>query len=63
MNKDGSNNELVADGIYSEINATSQYVYFHPYDSMVPTYRTPVNGPVTVSTFDAAMNAAFENSK
>lgn len=63
MNKDGSNNELIADGIYSEINATSQYVYFHPYDSMVPTYRTPINGPVTVSTFDAAMNAAFENSK
>jgi len=63
MNKDGSNNEVVAEGIYSDINATSQYVYFHPYGSMVPTYRTPVNGPVMVSTFDAAMNAAFENSK
>ncbi len=62
MYKDGSNPELVAEGIFSDINATSQYVYFHPFESMVPTYRTPVAGSISVSTFDNAMNAAFENS-
>lgn len=63
MYKDGSNNEVVAEGIYSDINSTSQYVYFHAFESTAPTYHTPVNGPVMVSTFDAAMNAAFENGK
>lgn len=61
MNKDGSNNEVVCEGIYSDINSTSQYVYFHEYGSTVPMYRTPVNGPVRVATFDAAQMAALEN--
>ena len=63
MYLDGSNPEVVAEGIYSDINATSQYVYFHPFDSTSPTYRTPINGPVQVGTFDAAMQAAMENIK
>lgn len=63
MNKDGSNNEVVAEGIYSDINSTSQYVYFHPFGTAVPMYRTPINGPIAVSTFDAAMNAALENTQ
>lgn len=61
MGLDGSNPEIVAEGIYSDINATSQYVYFHPFENASPTYRTPVNGPVQVGTFDAAMQAAMEN--
>ena len=59
MGLDGSYPEIVAEGIFSDINATSQYVYFHPFGSTTPTYRTPLNGPVQVSTFDAAMQAAM----
>lgn len=59
MNLDGSNPEVVAEGIFSDINATSQYVYFHPFGNTVPTYRTPVNGAIRVETFDAAMQAAM----
>ena len=59
MGLDGSNPEVVAEGIYSHINATSQYVYFHAFESTIPTYRTPIEGPVAVTTFDAALNAAM----
>lgn len=57
MNLDGSDPEVVAEGIFSDINATSRYVYFHPFGSEVPTYRTPVDGMIQVETFDAAMQA------
>lgn len=45
MNLDGSNSEVIMDGVYSEINVTSQYAYFHPFQSPVPLYRVPVSGP------------------
>ncbi len=64
MNLDGSNPEIVAYGIYTDINITSQYVYFTEFgDSAVPVYKTSTYGPVNVTTFDAAMNAAAENLK
>ena len=63
MNIDGSNPEVVAQGVYSDLNVTSQYVYFHPFESRFPMYRTPVDGPVQVSEFTAAMNAALDNTK
>ena len=63
MEPDGSNPEVVAEGIYSDINATSQYVYFHPFGSEVPTYRTPLEGPIQVNTFNNAMEAAMKNTK
>lgn len=59
MRQDGSNQEIVAEGIFSDINATSRYVYFHPFGNTVPTYRTPVDGMIQVETFDAAMQAAM----
>lgn len=59
MGLDGSNPEVVAEGIFSDINITSRYVYFHPFENVAPTYRTPVNGPIQVQTFDAALNAAL----
>lgn len=62
MYLDGSNPEVVAEGIFSDINMTSQYVYFHPFDTPAPTYRTPVDGPVSVTTFETARNAALANS-
>lgn len=60
MTLDGQNAEIVAEGNYTNINVTSSYVYFTPFGSEIPVYRTPVNGPVSVSTFSAAMEAALK---
>lgn len=51
MGLDGSNPEIVASGNYSDINATSEYVYFLQFKTDAPYYRTPVDGPVSVSAF------------
>lgn len=54
---DGSNPEVVMEGIFTDINLTSEYAYFHSYYATVPVYHTPVNGPIFVTTFDAANEA------
>lgn len=59
MQLDGSQNEIVAPGVYEHINATSQYVYFNAYQADTPIYRTPLYGPVSVSEFSAAEAAAL----
>lgn len=56
--RDGSNMEVVAQGIYTNINATSDYVYFSEFNKPTPLYKTPVSGAVNVTTFDAAYQAA-----
>ena len=58
MYTDGSSPEIVASGIYKNINITSSYVYFRSYDVNDIMYKTPVNGAVQVTTFDAAQSAA-----
>lgn len=58
--KDGSNMEVVANGAYNTINATSRYVYFTQFNSTLPVYKTPVSGAVNVTTFDAASAAALK---
>lgn len=63
MTLDGKDVEIVAEGNYTHINATSRYVYFSAFDSEMPIYRTPVNGPVSVSTFDAALEAALQHAQ
>jgi len=63
MNTDGSGLLTVADGNYTNINITSEYVYFTGFNSEVPVYKTSTFGPVYVETFDAALNAAMENMK
>ncbi len=60
---DGSYLETVAEGVYENINITSQYVYFNKYNETVPVYKTSTFGIVNVTTFDAAMSAALENRK
>lgn len=57
---DGSNPELVSEGIYRDINVTSQYVYFRSYAADMPIYHTPADGAVYVTTFDAASQAAIK---
>ncbi|MDD6810862.1 MAG: DUF5050 domain-containing protein [Lachnospiraceae bacterium] len=60
---DGSNPEIVAEGIYENINITSRYVYFNQFGESVPVYKTSTNGDIYVTTFDAARDAAEENIK
>ncbi len=60
MGLDGSNPEIVSPGTYSDINVTSQYVYFRSFAADIPVYRTPANGAINVTSFDAARDAAFE---
>ena len=60
IRRDGSDMEVVADGIYSNINATSQYVYFTKFGNDVPVYKTPVYGAVNVTSFDTASQAAIQ---
>lgn len=44
MHLDGSNNEVVHEGIHTNINITSRYVYFNEFSLDTPVYHTPVNG-------------------
>ncbi len=60
---DGSSQEIVSEGVYQNINITSQYVYFNAFKEPTPVYRTSTFGPVDVSTFDAAMQAALKETK
>lgn len=59
VRRDGSGMEVVAEGVYSNINATSQYIYFTQFGTDTPVYKTPAFGPVSVTTFDRASQAAI----
>ncbi|MBP3475467.1 MAG: DUF5050 domain-containing protein [Lachnospiraceae bacterium] len=63
MLTDGSSQELVREGVYQNINITSQYVYFNAFNEETPVYKTSTYGPVNVTTFDAGMQAALDNMK
>lgn len=63
MELDGSNPELVAEGVYRDINVTSDYVYFRPFDTDALMYHTPADGAVNVTTFDAAAQSALKERK
>lgn len=58
--RDGSGMEIVADGVYRDISLTSEYAYFTSFSATTPVYKCPLNGPVSVTTFDAASRAAAE---
>lgn len=57
---DGSSQEVVREGVYQNINITSQYVYFNGFKEATPVYKTSTFGPVNVTTFDAGMQAALK---
>jgi len=61
MNTDGSAPETVRAGAFENINVTSRYVYFNEFNAATPVYRTPTFGPISVSTFDAAKEAAISS--
>lgn len=53
--------DIIADGAYSDINLTSKYVYFHEYNVNIPVYKIPLDGDITISTFDAAKTAVIDS--
>ncbi len=63
MGLDGSNPEIVAEGNFENINLTSAYAYFNAFGEDSSVYHTPVNGPVSVSAFTAAADAAMQEAK
>lgn len=63
MSLDGSNAEIVADGIYENLNGAGGNVYFNSFGSPTPVYYTPVSGSFMVTEFDGAKEAAVENIK
>ena len=63
INTDGSGEEIVANGVFENINATSHYVYFNAYDAPTPVFHTPLYGPVQVEPFSAGAAAVSVNAK
>ena len=63
MYTDGSAQETVRDGVYQNINITSQYVYFNTFGEATPVYKTSTYGPVNVTTFESGMRAALSEMK
>lgn len=59
MNLDGSGKEVVREGVYHRINATSAYTYFQPFGDDETIYRTSTFGPVAVDNFPEAEAAAL----
>lgn len=57
---DGTEEEIIQEGNFSNINITSEYVYFNAFGAPTPIYKTPTYGSVSVTTFDAAQEAAFK---
>lgn len=53
---DGSEEVMIAEGVYNNINTTSRYVYFQEFGNELATYRV-AHGDTEVSEFFAASNA------
>lgn len=49
---DGSNPEIIAEGNYSNINCTSTYTFFAPFNDSETTYMVPTTGPAVASQFN-----------
>lgn len=63
MNTDGSDPRVIAEGNFSNLNATSRYVYFTEFGAQTPMYKVSLeSGDFQIMTFDAAKEAAMENT-
>ena len=52
VSTDGSNYRVIREGNYTNINVTSQNVYFSEVGKEDTIYQMPVNGSGTISVFD-----------
>lgn len=57
MNKDGSNQETVLEGVFSSVCCTSNYTYFYTYDTGYPIYCTPTTGSISVREFNPGVKS------
>jgi len=57
MNVDGSANELIMEGIFTDINMTSTYTYFHAFEKNAPMYCIPTTGANYPTEFVNAQTA------
>lgn len=62
MRTDGTAVTVIAQGNYSNINMTSQYVYFQEYGNESTMYHMPLGG-TQYEVFEGARTAALENVK
>ena len=51
MKLDGSDNVVIAEGIFHALSLTSKYLYFKPFGVENVMYHVPVDGSEMVSTF------------
>ncbi|WP_026524049.1 DUF5050 domain-containing protein [Butyrivibrio sp. MB2005] len=51
INLDGSNNRVIAEGVYHSLSLTSKYLYFKPFGVDNVIYHVPIDGSAPVSTF------------
>ena len=59
MRDDGSDSRVIAEGNYTAIHMTSQYVYFQMFGETSTWYHSPL-GTWTYSSFDGAREAALD---
>jgi hypothetical protein len=59
MRSDGSNPQVMASGVYTNLNLTSRYLYFKDYFTENVTYHSPL-GSSSYSVFEAARAVATE---
>lgn len=58
MRTDGTGLQIIAEGIYTNINMTSQYVYFQEFGNDATMYHSPL-GSAGYEEFSAAKNVAL----
>lgn len=64
MNTNGSDQIVIADGVYKNINITSTYTYFTEYDTDFPLFRVPTYSyDPYPEEFTAARDAVIANFK
>lgn len=59
INIDGTNEEIIAEGTYSNLNLTSTYAYFTEFGHTTPLLRTSLYGSPYVTEFTEARDAAL----
>ncbi len=49
---DGTNDEIVMEGVFEQVNITSSYAYFNEFDKPTPVYHQSTFGSIQVSVFN-----------
>ena len=60
MQTDGSNPEIISEGQYTDINCTSTYTYFRPFDDEELFYMTPTLSAAYVTRFEPPIGETSE---